>query len=77
MSVLFSAYGKKIESTLTIENKSSQKIDNSTSLSTLDWEVNYEGIITLKQENTYALTDEFRRYKVVENILFHLDLKRK
>lgn len=44
MSVLFSAYGKKIESTLTIENKSSQKIDNSTSLSTLDWEVNYEGI---------------------------------
>lgn len=39
MSVLFSAYGKKIESTLTIENKSSQKIDNSTSLSALDWEV--------------------------------------
>lgn len=44
MSVLFSAYGKKIESTLTIENKSSQKIDNSTSLSALDWEENYEGI---------------------------------
>ncbi|WP_314241240.1 copper resistance protein NlpE [Empedobacter tilapiae] len=117
-SILFTACEKKTESTPVTENKSSQKIDDSTSQSALDWNGTYEGVIpcadcegiktelTLNQDNTYTLTeeyidknlkvenqgnitwaddgnsislkmkdDEYRRYKVGENILFQLDLE--
>ncbi|MDH0659135.1 copper resistance protein NlpE [Empedobacter sp. GD03865] len=117
-SILFTACEKKTESTPTTENKSSQKIDDSTSQSALDWDGTYEGVIpcadcegiktelTLNQDNTYTLIeeyidknlkvenqgnitwtddgnsislktkdDEYKRYKVGENILFQLDLE--
>ncbi|MGV0924213.1 copper resistance protein NlpE [Empedobacter tilapiae] len=117
-SILFTACEKKIESTPATENKSSQKIDDSTSQSALDWNGTYEGVIpcadcegiktelALNQDNTYTLTeeyidknlkvenqgnitwtddgnsislkmkdDEYRRYKVGENVLFQLDLE--
>lgn len=117
-SILLTACEKKTESTPTTENKSSQKIDDSTSQSALDWDGTYEGVIpcadcegiktelTLNQDNTYTLTeeyidknlkvenqgnitwtddgnsislktkdDEYKRYKVGENILFQLDLE--
>ncbi|MDM1549152.1 copper resistance protein NlpE N-terminal domain-containing protein [Empedobacter falsenii] len=116
--ILFTACEKKTESTPATENKSSQKIDDSTSQSALDWNGTYEGVIpcadcegirtelTLNQDNTYTLTeeyidknlkvenqgnitwtddgnsislktkdDEYKRYKVGENILFQLDLE--
>ncbi|MDH0674765.1 copper resistance protein NlpE N-terminal domain-containing protein [Empedobacter sp. GD03861] len=93
-SILFTACEKKTESTPTTENKSSQKIDDSTSQSALDWDGTYEGVIpcadcegiktelTLNQDNTYGNSislktkdDEYKRYKVGENILFQLDLE--
>ena len=117
-SIIFTASEKKTESTPATENKSSQKIDDSTSQSALDWDGTYEGVIpcadcegiktelTLNQDNTYTLTeeyidknlkvenqgnitwtddgnsislktkdDEYKRYKVGENILFQLDLE--